>query len=65
MVKLFIKEFSPAFCYLYALRSRCSQHLVFKLRFCLRVIDHASHPYKTTGKIIVVRMLTVKFFQLR
>jgi len=67
IVQLFIKEFSPAFCYLRAPRSRCSQHLVFKLCFffCLRVIDHVSHPYKTTGKIIVVRMLTVKFFQLR
>ena len=63
IVKLFIKEF---FSVTYAsLRSRCCQHLVLKPCSCLRVRDHVSHPHKTTGKIVVVRMLSVKFFHLR
>jgi hypothetical protein len=64
IVKLFIKKFSQAFCYLRSLRSRYSKHLVFKLCSCVRVRDHVSHPHKTTGKIIVIRMQTAKFFHL-
>jgi len=32
------------------------------LRFFLNVSDQVSHPYKTTGKIIVLYILTFKFF---
>lgn len=62
IVKLLINEFSPSLCYLRSLRSRCSQHLVFKLCSCLRGRDHVSHPHKTTGKIVVVCILTITFF---
>ena len=31
------------------------------LRSSLNVSDQVSHPYKTTGKIIVLLILTIKF----
>jgi hypothetical protein len=35
------------------------------LRSSLNVIDQVSHPYRTTGKIIVLNMLISKFFDSR
>jgi hypothetical protein len=32
---------------------------------CLTVRDHVSHPYRTTGKIIVLYILTFTFFDIR
>jgi hypothetical protein len=37
----------------------------FILRSSLNVSDQASHPYKTTGKIIVLYMLSFKFLDSR
>jgi hypothetical protein len=31
------------------------------LRYSLNVTDHISHPYKTTGKMIVLHILTFAF----
>jgi hypothetical protein len=33
----------------------------FSLRYSLSVSDQVSHPHKTTGKIIVLYILTIKF----
>jgi hypothetical protein len=55
-MKLLIMQSSPASRHFLSLRSKYSpQNLVLKYNLCssLSVRDHISHPYKTTGKIIV------------
>jgi hypothetical protein len=59
-------QFSPFSCHLISLRSKYSpQHPVFKhpnLCSSLNVRDQVSHPYRTTGKIIIFHILIFKFF---
>jgi hypothetical protein len=39
----------------------------FALSLCssLNVRDHVSHPYRTTGKIVVLYILIIMFFESR
>jgi hypothetical protein len=57
-MKLFIMQFSPFSCHLISLWSEYPpQHPVLKKpRLCssLNVRDQVSHPYRTTGKIVVL-----------
>jgi hypothetical protein len=58
--------FSPFLCYIAPLRPIYSpQHLLFSDTLSLRsvriVSDQVSHPYKTTGKLIVPCILIFKF----
>jgi hypothetical protein len=67
IMKLFIMQFSPFSCHLISLRSKyIPKHPVLKHPPCLcsslNVWDHVSHPYGTTGKIIVLYILISKFF---
>ena len=68
-IKLFIMQFSPLPCYLVPLGPKCSpQHSVLKqpiLRSSLNVSDKVSHPYRTTGKFIVLYILIFKFFDCK
>jgi len=66
IIKLLIMYFSQPNCYLVSLSPRYApQHPILKhpqrLRSSLNVSDQVSHPYKTTGKIIVLYILILKF----
>jgi len=65
IIKLLITQFSPLPCYLVRLRLKYSpQHPILKplsLRSSLNVSDQVSHPYKTTGKIIILSILIFIF----
>jgi hypothetical protein len=53
-------QFSPTSCHFISLRSKYSQHPVLKhrgVRSSLHTRDQASHPYRTTGKIIILYIL--------
>jgi hypothetical protein len=57
-------KFSPPLCYLVPLRPKyCPQHRILKhpQPMSLNVSDQVSHPYKTTGKIIVLYVLIFRF----
>jgi hypothetical protein len=68
-MKPLVMQFSPPSRHSIPLLSKYSpQHLVLKhLSLCssLTVIDQVSHPYRTTGKIIVLYILTFTFFDSR
>jgi hypothetical protein len=52
-VRLFIRQFSPSFCYFISLRSKYSpQHPVLTLSLCssINATDKVSHPYKRTAR---------------
>jgi hypothetical protein len=63
-VKLLIMKFSPHTCYLVPLRLKYSpEHPILKHpqpSSSLKVSDQVSHPYKTTGKIVVLYILIFK-----
>ena len=58
-------SFFPLHCHLVPLRPKYSlQHPILthlSLRSSLNFSDHVSHPYQTTGKILVLFILIVKF----
>jgi hypothetical protein len=62
-MKLIIMHSSPTSVYFIPLGSKYSpQHLALKY---LNVGEQASHPYKTTGKIIVLYILMFMFLESR
>jgi hypothetical protein len=57
-------QLSPFPCHLVPLRAKFLNTLfsnTLSLRFSLNVSDQVSHPYKTTGKIVVLYVLIFKF----
>ena len=66
VIKLLIVLVSPFFFYLYPLRPKYSpQHTILKhlsLHSSLNLSDQVSHPYKTTGTIIVLYILFFIFW---
>jgi hypothetical protein len=64
IIRLLI-TFSPLPCHLVPLRPKYSLNTLFSnilsLRSSLNVSDQVSHPYKTTGKIIVLYILIFRF----
>jgi hypothetical protein len=65
VMKLFIMQFSPTSCRFISLHSNILSSLFSNsLNLCssLNVKDQVSHPYRTTGKIIVLYISIFKFF---
>jgi hypothetical protein len=64
IMKFFILQFSPFSCHLISLRPKYPpQHSVLKHpRSSLNFRDQVLHPYRTTGKIIVLHILIFKLF---
>ncbi|PNF25245.1 hypothetical protein B7P43_G13294, partial [Cryptotermes secundus] len=71
VMKLLIMQFSPTSCHFISLRSKYSpkKNTLFsntlRLRSSLNVRDQVSHPYRTTGKIIVLYILIFMFWDSR
>jgi hypothetical protein len=69
IMKFLIVQIPPFSCHLIPLRSKySSQNPVLKhLSLCssLSVRDQVSHPYKTTGRIMVLYILTFTFLDSR
>jgi hypothetical protein len=64
-MQLLIMQFSPTSCHFIPLRSKYSpKHPVLNLCSSLNVRDQFSHPYKTTGKIIVYVVYSFVYFNL-
>jgi hypothetical protein len=63
-IKFLVMQSSPLLCYLVPLRpSYPPQHLILEnLHSSLNVNDQVSHPYKTTGKFMVMYILIFTFF---
>ncbi len=66
IIKLLIMQFPPLPCYLVRLGLNILLSTLFwntlSLHFSLNISDQVSHPYKTTGKIIILYILIFKFF---
>jgi hypothetical protein len=68
IMKLLIMQSSPASCHLLPLRSKYSPQRLFSNThnlFFHSVRDRVSHPYKTTGKIMVLYILILEFLERR
>jgi len=63
-MKLLIMESSPVSCHFLPLLSTLFSHTL-NLWSSLTVRDQVSHPYKTTGNIIIVYILTFKILDRR
>jgi hypothetical protein len=68
IIKLLIMKFSPLPCYLVPLRPKYSpQHPILlhpQPTFLFNVSDQVSHPYTTTGEIIVLYILIFRFLDI-
>jgi hypothetical protein len=68
MLKLLIMHFSPNSCQPIPLQSKYSQHTVPNaLNLCsyLNVRDQIPHPYRATGKTVVLYILIFKLLDSR
>jgi hypothetical protein len=63
-MKLLMIHSFPAYHYFLPLRSEYSPQLPV-LKHTLNLRYHVSHPYKTTGKIMVLYILIFKFIERR
>jgi hypothetical protein len=67
-MKLLVVQLSPPYRHSIPLWPKYPpQHPVLTLCLCasLTVRDNVSHPYRTTGKIIILYILNIKFFDSR
>jgi hypothetical protein len=68
-MKLLTVQLSPFYCYFIPLWSKYSPRTLFSniLIICssLNVRDQVSHPYKTTGRVMVLYILTFTFLDTR
>ena len=69
IIKLLVVWFSPLTCYFVLLSPNIALNTLFSntlsLRSSLNVSDQVSHPYKTTGKIILLHTLIFKFLDIK